>query len=158
VIPLAVAAVALAAIAAVFVWARRSPRGDDRLYRELDGAVPGKTPRRREITRGAATEGWKVTSLIGHRGVLALYDDELVFVVDGEPARIPLSAIREVTRVRSVESFMARKNPDDEKHRDPQWMLKIEWRNGDEYETATWGVAEPDDWIGELPRRPSPNR
>lgn len=156
-IPLAVAAVALAGIGAVFVFARRSKASEDRLWRGLEAAVPGKTPSRREITRGAAAEGWKVTGASSRRGVLALYDDELVFVVDGEPARIPLSAIREVTRVRSVESFMM-KSMDEEKLRDPAWMLKIEWRDGDEFETATWMVDDPDDWIAVLPRRPSPNR
>jgi hypothetical protein len=153
VIPLALAAVVALGVAAVFLWARRRQGGED-LYRTLEAALPGKTPALREITRGAAVEGWKVSGMVGERGVLALYDDELVFVVPGgEPARIPLSAIREVTRVRSVESFMARKSRDEERFRDPQWMLKLEWRNGDEYETATWMVAEPDDWIAALPRR-----
>lgn len=104
---LAAIAAVVVLVVAVFVTqqVRGARRNERRARRALAEAVPGRVALRWELAVGS---GVQEPMRLRGEGVLALYDDALVFVRLGsrEATRIPLADISDVTRMRAIESFL----------------------------------------------------
>ena len=139
-------------IAALLVVQRiRAARRDERRARRvLAEAVPGKVALRWELADGS---GVQEPMRLRGSGVLALYDDALVFVrlQSGEATRIPLAAISDVTRMRAIESFVEDRDAQGAQST-PEWSLRLEWKVDGKTEAAAWTVFDADDWIASLAR------
>jgi hypothetical protein len=85
--------------------------------------------------------------------VLALYDDAVVFVklASREPTCIPLADLADVTRIRTVESFLGDSDAQGATST-PEWSLQLAWRHDGRTETAAFSVFDADDWIAALAR------
>jgi hypothetical protein len=139
-------------VVAVFVTqqVRDARRNERRARRALAEAVPGKVALRWELAVGS---GVQEPMRLRGEGVLALYDDALVFVRLGsrEATRIPLADISDVTRMRAIESFLEDRDAQGAQST-PEWSLRLEWKAGGKTEAAAWTVFDADDWIASLAR------
>ena len=141
------------ALVAAGVVARRIARADRdarRARRLLAAAFPGKPPLRWE--RAAGTGIQEPMRLRGE-GVLALYDDALVFVklTSREATRIPLADLTDITRLRAIESFLEDRDAQGATST-PEWSLQVSWKGEGRTETAAFTVFDADDWIAALAR------
>lgn len=139
-------------VAAGLVMARiaRGNQNARRAQRLLAEAFPGKTALRWELANGS---GIQEPNRLRGDGVLALYDDALVFVklTSRDATRIPLGDISDVTRIRAIESFMEDRDAQGATST-PEWSLKLEWKSDGKTEAAAWTVFDADDWIAALAR------
>jgi hypothetical protein len=151
-IGLAIVAGVLVLIAAVVVYQKvRSARQNERRARRaLEAAFPGKVALRWEVAIGS---GVQEPMRLRGTGVLALYDDALVFVRlrNLEATRIPLADISDITRMRAIESFLEDRDAQGAQST-PEWSLRLEWKADGTTQAAAWTVFDADDWIASLAR------
>lgn len=116
----------------------------------LATAARGRAPLRWEVAVG---QGVQEPVRLRGEGVLALFDDELVFVklTSRDATRIPLGDIRDVARQRSIESFLEEADADGDGAYHEHW-LALDWKQGDGAVRAAWSVDDVDAWIAALAR------
>lgn len=133
-------------------WLRRAVhrrRHATRARDFLGVAARGRTPLRWELAVG---QGIQEPVRLRGEGVLALFADELVFVklTSGEETRIPLRDLRDVTRLRSLESFDDAPIDGDGDGTFHEHWLALDWKIPEGAARAAWSVDDVDAWIAAL--------
>lgn len=134
----------IAALMIVRVAGRRAARRFGKLIPAMETALakaaPGKSWVRAERAIGDVTNSDEAKGT----GALALYADELVFRrVDGEPWRLKLADITDMTEIRAASALDMAEDMIDAA---PDYMLKLSWKGG----AATFVVEDVTAWTAAI--------